>query len=55
MIRILGPTPMAVAEKALALKNALLAGGKAVGNLGEGTKGFLLNGLTPPQSLMEAL
>ena len=28
MIRILGPTPMAVAEKALALKNALQAGGK---------------------------
>jgi hydroxymethylpyrimidine kinase/phosphomethylpyrimidine kinase len=28
MIRILGPTPMAVAEKALALKNALLAGGR---------------------------
>ncbi len=28
MIRILGPTPMAVAEKALALKNALRAGGK---------------------------
>lgn len=28
MIRILGPTPMSVAEKALALKNALQAGGK---------------------------
>ncbi len=28
MIRILGPTPMAVAEKALALKNALQAAGK---------------------------
>jgi hydroxymethylpyrimidine kinase/phosphomethylpyrimidine kinase len=28
MIRILGPTPMSVAEKALALKHALLAGGK---------------------------
>jgi hydroxymethylpyrimidine kinase/phosphomethylpyrimidine kinase len=28
MIRILGPTPMAVAEKALALKNALLAAGR---------------------------
>jgi hydroxymethylpyrimidine/phosphomethylpyrimidine kinase len=28
MIRILGPTPMAVAEKALALKNALQAGGR---------------------------
>ena len=28
MIRILGPTPMAVAEKALALKNALSAGGR---------------------------
>ena len=28
MIRILGPSPMAVAEKALALKNALQAGGK---------------------------
>jgi hydroxymethylpyrimidine/phosphomethylpyrimidine kinase len=28
MIRILGPTPMHVAEKALALKNALLAAGK---------------------------
>jgi hydroxymethylpyrimidine kinase/phosphomethylpyrimidine kinase len=28
MIRILGPTPMSVVEKALALKNALLAGGK---------------------------
>ena len=28
MIRILGPTPMSVAEKALALKNALLAGGR---------------------------
>jgi hypothetical protein len=28
MIRILGPTPMHVAEKALALKNALLAGGR---------------------------
>jgi len=28
MIRILGPTPMAVAEKALALKNALHAGGR---------------------------
>jgi hydroxymethylpyrimidine/phosphomethylpyrimidine kinase len=28
LIRILGPTPMAVAEKALALKNALQAGGK---------------------------
>ena len=27
MIRILGPTPMSVAEKALALKNALQAGG----------------------------
>ena len=30
MIRILGPTPMAVAEKALALKNALQVAGKAV-------------------------
>ena len=28
MIRILGPTPMHVAEKALALKNALLAAGR---------------------------
>ena len=28
MIRILGPTPMAVAEKALALKNALLVAGR---------------------------
>ena len=28
MVRILGPTPMAVAEKALALKNALQAGGR---------------------------
>jgi hydroxymethylpyrimidine/phosphomethylpyrimidine kinase len=28
MIRILGPTPMSVAEKALALKNALLAAGR---------------------------
>ena len=28
MIRILGPSPMAVAEKALAIKNALRAGGK---------------------------
>ena len=28
MILILGPTPMAVAEKALALKHALQAGGK---------------------------
>jgi hydroxymethylpyrimidine kinase/phosphomethylpyrimidine kinase len=28
MIRILGPTPMRVAEKALAIKNALQAGGK---------------------------
>lgn len=28
MIRILGPSPMAVAEKALAIKNALQAGGK---------------------------
>jgi hydroxymethylpyrimidine kinase / phosphomethylpyrimidine kinase / thiamine-phosphate diphosphorylase len=28
MIRILGPTPMVVAEKALALKNALLAAGR---------------------------
>jgi hypothetical protein len=28
MIRILGPTPMSVAEKALALKNALSAAGK---------------------------
>ena len=28
MIRILGPTPMAVAEKALALKNALAVAGK---------------------------
>ena len=28
MIRILGPTPMAVAEKALALKNALQVAGK---------------------------
>jgi hydroxymethylpyrimidine kinase / phosphomethylpyrimidine kinase / thiamine-phosphate diphosphorylase len=28
MIRILGPTPMAVAEKALALRNALQAGGR---------------------------
>jgi hydroxymethylpyrimidine kinase / phosphomethylpyrimidine kinase / thiamine-phosphate diphosphorylase len=28
MIRLLGPTPMAVAEKALALKNALQVGGK---------------------------
>ena len=28
MIRILGPTPMSVAEKALALKNALQAAGR---------------------------
>jgi hydroxymethylpyrimidine kinase/phosphomethylpyrimidine kinase len=28
MLRLLGPTPMAVAEKALALKNAMLAAGK---------------------------
>jgi hypothetical protein len=28
MIRILGPNPMSVAEKALALKNALQAAGK---------------------------
>ena len=28
MLRILGPNPMRVAEKALALKNALQAGGK---------------------------
>jgi len=31
MIRILGPTPMSVAEKALALKNALAAAGKLGG------------------------
>ena len=28
MIRLLGPSPMAVAEKALAIKHALQAGGK---------------------------
>ncbi len=32
MIRILGPTPMAVAEKALALKNALLVGREVIRN-----------------------